>query len=101
MADWVKVAQESEVPDGASLRVDCDGEPVALFNVGGRISALHDSCPHAGAPLSSGSLSGDLVTCAWHAWQYDVTSGECRTNRSAIVRRFEVKVENGEVFVSA
>ena len=48
---------------------------IALFNVAGKIHAIDDTCPHAGAPLSEGQLNGCVVTCPWHAIRFDVTSG--------------------------
>jgi len=29
-------------------------------------AAYEDSCPHAGVPLSEGTLSGRLITCSRH-----------------------------------
>jgi len=39
------------------------------------------------------------VTCPWHGWQYDVTTGGCVANTAAKVERYEVKVEGTDVKV--
>ena len=101
MADWVKVASEGDIPDGGCLQVEVGGEPVALFNIAGKIRAIHNTCVHRGGPLAEGGVNGDLVTCPWHGWQYDVTSGQCRTNPAVSVKTYEAKVEGGEFLVAS
>jgi nitrite reductase/ring-hydroxylating ferredoxin subunit len=50
--------------------------PVAVYHVGGEVSAVADVCPHAGATLSEGELDQAVLTCPRHGSQFDVTSGE-------------------------
>ena len=99
MADFVKVAQVSDVPVGGCRSAEAAGTPVALFNVGGRIHATQDLCLHMEGPLGEGDLDGSVVTCPWHAWQYDVTTGQCLTSPECALRTFEVKVEGDDVFL--
>ena len=101
MLNWIKVASEADIPDGGCKQVEVSGEPVAVFNIAGTMCAVHNTCLHRGGPLAEGELSGDVVTCPWHGWQYDVTTGQCRTNPAAKLRTFEVKVDGGDVFVAA
>ena len=101
MADFVKVCKKGDLPAGSGRTVDVKGKPVALFNVDGNFHAIDNTCLHRGGPLAEGELNGGVVTCPWHGWQYEVTSGECRTNPAAKLRTFEVKVEAGEIFVAA
>ncbi len=100
MADWVKVGGDGDIPDGGCKQVELAGEAVAVFNVAGRLHAIQNSCIHRGGPLSEGDLDGDLVTCPWHFWQYDVTTGKCRSNPDAQLRTYQVKVENGEILLT-
>ena len=55
-----------------------------LFNVGGKFYALDGICPHQGGPLGKGSLTGCIVTCPWHGFQFDVTTGQHQTSRSLV-----------------
>jgi nitrite reductase (NADH) small subunit len=100
MAQFVRVAKEEEVPVGSSKEVELAGRVVALFNVGGRISAIHGICPHAGGPLGEGALEGNVVTCPWHGWQFDVTSGRNSYNPTCVQDVFEVRVEGGEILLA-
>ena len=45
----------------------------------GKPFALRDVCPHRAFPLSFGLFDGDSVECAYHGWQFDAHTGQCRT----------------------
>jgi len=44
----------------------------------GRSFALRDICPHRAFPLSFGRFDGANVECAYHGWQFDAHTGQCR-----------------------
>ncbi len=69
------VAPVGSIPVGAGRAFTVAGQHIALFNVAGQIHAMDNTCPHAGAPLADGRLSGCVVTCPWHAIDFDVTTG--------------------------
>jgi nitrite reductase/ring-hydroxylating ferredoxin subunit len=73
---------------------------VALFNVGGRIFATSNICLHRGGPLGQGMLTDHEVMCPWHAWTWDVRTGENTANPTLRMETYEVKVEDGAVLVS-
>ena len=97
---YVKVARTDKIVPGrpATLRVGI--RHVAVFNVEGEFYAIEDACRHMKAPLSTGRMTGTRLTCSWHGWQYEVTTGACVDKDWACVRTFPVKVENGDVLVS-
>ena len=95
----VRVAAVSDVPPGSSKEVLADDKVVALFNVGGTFYALDGVCPQAGGPLGEGTLRGPIVTCPWHGWQFDVTSGQHQLSNNITQPRFETKVENESIWV--
>ena len=66
----------------------------AVFRVQGRLYALRDACPHMGAPLSEGKLTGGRVVCGWHGWSFDLTTG--RTERGRGCARVHVVERRGE-----
>jgi nitrite reductase (NADH) small subunit len=100
MADFVKVCKKQDVPAGSGKTVDLKGKPVALFNVDGTFYAISDTCAHRGGPLGEGELEGRIVTCPWHGWRYDVTTGTNELNPSVTVAKFEVKVEGDDLLVA-
>jgi len=93
----VTVAKAREVPPGSSKVVVVAGRPVALFNVNGTFHATDNTCLHRGGPVGEGFLEGSLVTCPWHGWQYDVTTGQNLVNPAAKLRTYRVVVEGEDV----
>ena len=49
---------------------------VAVANVAGEFHVIDGLCPHQGGPLGTGTLCGTVLTCPWHGWQFDVTTGK-------------------------
>lgn len=96
----VKIASVSDVPEGGCIAIDApDGRTVALFNVGGQICALENTCPHAGGPLGEGSLEDTVVTCPWHGWSFDVKTGECQNNPDAGATCLKVSVAGTDIIL--
>ncbi|MEM1282759.1 MAG: Rieske 2Fe-2S domain-containing protein [Chlamydiota bacterium] len=72
------LAKVSDVPLGRSISVmTSDEREIALFNVEGTIYALENQCPHAGGPLAEGDVKDGIVTCPWHAWEFNLKTGMC------------------------
>jgi nitrite reductase (NADH) small subunit len=100
MANFVKVATVDDVKPGTGKCVEVNGRQIAVFNVGGTFHAIDNTCLHRGGPLAEGELEGTVVTCPWHGWQYDITTGSNTMDENERVDRFEVKVEAGAVLVA-
>ncbi|MFQ5790467.1 MAG: Rieske (2Fe-2S) protein [Acidobacteriota bacterium] len=99
MAQFVRIASTSEVGPGQCKVADANGKTIALYNVDGTFYATDNTCLHQGGPLGEGALRGTTVTCPWHGWQYDVTSGKSLFNPSMGVAVFPVNVEGDSVLV--
>jgi nitrite reductase/ring-hydroxylating ferredoxin subunit len=76
MPGFVRACSVNEVPPGTVKGVRVENREVAVFNLNGRFYAAQDTCPHEGAPLSSGCLEGENITCSWHGASFDVSSGK-------------------------
>ena len=100
MPNFVKVASISDLKPGENKVVNVNGTDVALFNIGGEFFATSNICLHRGGPLGEGFLEGDVVTCPWHGWRYDVKTGANATIPSAKVATYQVKVEDTNVLVA-
>ena len=99
MSDFVKALVAADLAPGTGTEVSVAGRPVALFNVDGSFFAISNTCLHRGGPLGQGFVEGRTVTCPWHAWTFDLASGENVVNGELKVACFETKVEDGQVFV--
>lgn len=94
-----QVLRAADVPPGHGRQLTVRGASIALFNVGGTFYATSGVCLHRGGPVGEGGLEGSVVTCPWHGWKYDVTTGTNTLNPAAVLRTYPVRVENGLVYV--
>lgn len=99
MSNFVKVASTGDVAPGACKTVEANGKAIAVFNVEGTIYATDNTCPHRGGPLGEGELEGKVVTCPWHGWRWDVTTGASPVNPNAKVACYPCKVEGDQILV--
>ena len=99
MSEFVKAAKTGDLARGTCRVVQAGGKSVALFNVEGEFYALDNSCLHRGGPIGEGSVSGRIVTCPWHGWQYDVTTGRATMNPDVGLACFETKIEGDDLLV--
>jgi NAD(P)H-dependent nitrite reductase small subunit len=99
LPDFVPAIAAASVPPGGAVEVTVDGQSVAIFNVDGTFHALANRCPHRGGPLGQGFVDGAQVSCPWHNYTFDVTTGENVVSADLKVPRYPVKVEDGQVYV--
>lgn len=95
---WVQAARMDEVLPGTARTVSVFGKNYALFEVDGTLHATENTCPHAGGALGEGDLDGHTITCPFHAFQYDVRTGECLGGQTDAVKTVRVKVD-GELIL--
>src|SRR5215212_6594720 len=116
MARYI-VAAAAEIPPGGRKIVEVAGRSIGIFNLGGEFFALRNRCPHQGGPLCEGktfgllyarapgeieySRPGEILTCAWHGWEFDIRTGRswCDPDRLR-ARRYEVSVEPGDALTT-
>jgi nitrite reductase (NADH) small subunit len=99
MSPWIAIAKVSDCPPGSAVELVVADRIVALYNVEGDFYALDGVCPHQGGPLGKGQLSGCVVTCPWHGWQFDVTNGAHQLNPRLVQPAFPVRVEGDTVMI--
>ena len=95
-----KVATTADIPAGSGKVVEAGGKTIAVFNCDGAYYAIENACRHRGGPLGEGSLNGTTVTCPWHGWEYDVSSGACQMDPSITLPRFDVEVQGNDILIS-
>ena len=96
--EWHQLAAVNTCAPGSAQELVVAGRVIALYCVDGEYHALDGICPHQGGPLGKGTLTGCILTCPWHGWQYDVTTGQHETTPLRHTT-FEVKVEGDDVLV--
>ncbi len=96
---FVAVAASELLADGKGTTFEVRGENVAVFRVGGTVFAISDACAHEDGPLGEGELDGRVVTCPYHDWRFDVTTGACLTETTRQVGCFATKEADGFIWV--
>lgn len=108
------VGRAKDIPPGSRKLLDVKGASIGIFNVNEQFFALRNSCPHQGAPLCRGKITGttladkpfeiqygregEIIKCPWHGWEFDITSGQSVFNPHKVkVRTYEVTVEGPEI----
>lgn len=105
------------LPPGTTRIVQVRGRSIGVFNDQGRFHAMRNVCPHHGAPLCVGEVSGTMlpsephsyehsgddpaervVRCPWHGYEFRLSDGRSLTTPDRMaVRTYRVEVEDGEV----
>ena len=96
---FVLAGKTGEIQVGTIHEVKVSGTVLAVANVAGKLYAISNTCLHRGGPLGQGPLDGNIVTCPWHAWQYDVTTGKVGQNPTVGVACYPVEVKGDEFYV--
>ena len=101
MGELVRVASVRDIPPGPAKVVEVVGEPIAVFNVGGKFYALNNTCLHRGGPLGEGFVNDSELTveCPWHGWTYHLETGETIFDPNQKVKTYPVKVQGTDVFL--
>lgn len=95
--------------------VNVDGVEVGVFNVGGHLVAYRNHCPHQGAPVCQGRVTGTTMPCApgeytyglrgrvlvcpWHGWEFDLHTGRALFGGRTRLARVPVTVDDGKVML--
>ena len=100
MSHYVSVAKVGSIPEGQGASFTIGDRLVAVFNRGGKYHAIDDLCPHMGASLGAGQLDeAGIVTCPWHAWQFNVCDGTWCDNPRLKIGAYETRVVGEEIQV--
>lgn len=112
------VGTVAEFPVGSHKVVRVRGIEIGVFNVHGTLHALPSVCPHAFGPLCTGTVNGttrcnaatdwkfawvrdgEIVTCPWHGWEYDILTGQNLARPKIRIRTYPVTIEDGQVVVT-
>ena len=121
----ITVCPAAELPPGERKIIDTgDGRSIGVFNVKGKYYALRNLCPHAGAELCRGIVTGmnessgvgeyhwvrdgEILRCPWHGWEFDILTGRSvfapesvrvKTYEARVVESYRVDVDEGGMVV--
>jgi 3-phenylpropionate/trans-cinnamate dioxygenase ferredoxin subunit len=92
--------KSSELEEGSMTAIDLKGSRVLLAKIGGQIFAVSGTCTHEETDLGLGFMLEDRVVCPLHLSQFDLKTGEVlNPPATEPLRHFNVKIEDGTIFV--
>jgi nitrite reductase/ring-hydroxylating ferredoxin subunit len=112
-----EIARVTDVDPGSPAIVDVNGRTIGVFAVDNGYVGLPNRCPHQGAPLCEGPVSGafgadrdndfeltwelegKVVACPWHDLQFNVLTGECIALEEYDLPTYAVTERDGRLFV--
>jgi nitrite reductase (NADH) small subunit len=100
VADWLAVADLSQLARRKKMQVVVAGVPVALFLVGSDVYALADTCMHKQRSLSKGALLNGCIICPGHQWEFDAATGYVAAE-DRYQPSYDVRVEDGTILVAS
>ncbi len=102
------VCPAADLPPGARRIVAHGKISVGVFNVAGAYHAYRNICPHGGARVCEGPVSGTtlpspvyeyntgragcILRCPWHGWEFDLTTGEHLVDPETRLKRIPVEL---------
>lgn len=95
---WTKIIALNRCAAGKGTFVEAADRELAVFLLEDRVVVIDNACPHASGNLAGGEVKGDVVSCPWHFWEFDLHTGQCMHSPKATVRRYPVELREGEVW---
>lgn len=74
-------------------------EQLVVFQTADGYFALENRCPHAGAFLNEGLVSGNILTCIWHGWRFDLETGQSLNEYWARVKTYPLKIIRKKIYL--
>ena len=98
---YIKVAKVSDLQNRRYKSCTIFSKKIAIFkNEDGSLYAMESHCKHQNADLLASPIKGDMVTCSRHGWVYNIKTGQCMENSWGYLRKFDLKIENEDIFVN-
>lgn len=97
MSNYVTIAKIQDLKPGTTKSFPVQGKPIAIYNCQGKFYATSNICQHEGGFLDEGELTGYIITCPLHGWEYNVENGECLTAPGADLRTYPLHIMGDEI----
>lgn len=98
---WLLVARVSDMQDTrAKIIRPADGEAIAVFRDGSKVSAVSNVCRHQGGPLGEGKIVDGCITCPWHGFQYRMEDGKSPPPFTEKISTYATRIVDGNVYVN-
>ena len=96
---WHLAAKLQDIPEGGVKADILDGEKILLSRRGSIVTCFQNACAHLGLALDDGEVENGIITCPYHSFRYDLSSGECLTAPAVQLQPHAVRVIGNRVEV--
>lgn len=95
---WHRVAGLSDVAEGETVRVECDGRALFVHREGPAISVYDSRCPHQHTDIPLQALNGQQLRCPKHGWTFEIPSGRCVAGGEQPLTQYPSEIRAGVVY---
>jgi len=116
----ILVGRTSEFADGGKKIVPNGKSDIGVYFVNGEWHAYQNFCPHQGGPACEGLCMAKVeaivhddktvhgmrfnhdemhIVCPWHGWEFRMEDGVSSADKSFHLKKYDVEVRGGEVYV--
>ncbi|QJD98166.1 Rieske (2Fe-2S) protein [Mucilaginibacter robiniae] len=96
---WYKVDDHFNAEHTGIEKIKVAGKSICLVQLQREVYALSAICPHAGADLSKGWCTNGQLTCPYHRYAYDLTTGRGAAGQNDYINTYAVEVREDGVYV--
>jgi nitrite reductase/ring-hydroxylating ferredoxin subunit len=118
----ILVGKTAEFNDGDKKIVSRGNGEIGVYYIKGGWYAYQNMCPHQGGPACEGLTMAKVeaviapdktahghrfnhdemhIVCPWHGWEFKLADGMSCADRNFRLRKYDVEVRGGEVYVLA
>jgi uncharacterized membrane protein/nitrite reductase/ring-hydroxylating ferredoxin subunit len=95
---FVPIMAAQQLRERETLRVEIDGQIMAIAKIDNQLFAFQEFCTHRFGPLSEGKFEGFNVQCPWHNSCFDVRTGKVTDGPAKVdLKIFKVEMREGKV----
>lgn len=113
----IDIGSPSDFAEGTVTVTQVGKQEIGVIRWDGALFAVRNVCPHQSGPVCSGQLlplltapqagtagltrdaRRPVLTCPWHAWEFDLHTGRALWNARYRLRTYPIEVHDGRVLV--
>jgi nitrite reductase (NADH) small subunit len=112
---WIEVAEVSELGPKKTKLIPYKDQQIGLYLISGKPYAILNFCPHFGAPLCLGTVTGavtsdapgsqgydaerNVIRCPWHRWEFDMDTGAALAPIKQRIKTFPAEIRENSVWI--
>jgi uncharacterized membrane protein/nitrite reductase/ring-hydroxylating ferredoxin subunit len=97
---FVPILEAERLGERETLRVEINGDVIAIAKIDNNIYAFQEFCTHRFGPLSEGGFNGFNVQCPWHNSCFDVRTGKVTNGPAKVdLKTFKVETRDDKICI--